>query len=459
MLAWFLGANTTGAATPAALEHEADGVPNSESRSGYGALIRNETPSHGQGAVKVRDNLYLALCDLTDARVLFKDQLASTKFAFMLNTTPKHEARRTQPQTPAPSFCPGKFEDIANFCVTLNRIRRKFPQVNLVICTGNHADAIAHSTFLAASYMLLWEQSTLDQALSILRPESAPISASMAAALRAVHQARYEYPRVSLISLCIIMFRTDGTRSRCLNWIDLHADAKAPSGKGEVDRIFLDEYLHFDNPCNAGMHVLVPGKLLAFPQPVNIGPIVIPGVGECPVTWIDVDNKRRFSPKYFAEIFDDWEVKLVLRCKPSNYDFKPFADRGIGVEEFPGLDRNMNLFQHMDRLVTLSRLAGGYMAVECGGEGLGHAEILVTAFLMRMYKFDADAALAWVQLMHPGTERPGLRFSLKLSDDRLRRCRSLKDIEIPSDDGLLSTSAATLRNNSCTVLPSRSAAS
>ena len=221
------------------------------------------------------------------------------------------------------------------------------------------------------------------------------------------------------------MIWADGALDRCLNWINLHADAEAPSGKNEADRIFLDEYFHYDDQLNAGMHVLVPGKLLAFPRPVDIGPITVPGAGERPVTWIDVDRQRRFSPEYFAEIFDEWEVKLVLRCKPSHYDFESFAVRGIGAEEFPGLDRNMNLFQHMDRLVTLSRLSRGYLAVECGDEGLGHAEVLITAFLMRMYKFDAAAAAAWVLLMHPGSERPAPRYELKLYEERLRPCRSL----------------------------------
>ena len=46
---------------------------------------------------------------------------------------------------------------------------------------------------------------------------------------------------------------------------NLHADAKAPSEKKEADLIFLDEYFHYDYLLNAGMHVLVPGKLLAFP--------------------------------------------------------------------------------------------------------------------------------------------------------------------------------------------------
>ena len=431
--------------SPATAACEAD-HEQSESPNGDGVLIQNVTlpveislPPLVEGPVTVLDSLHLAFCDLAEGREHFKDRLASTKFAFMLNTTPEDETRRTESQAHPSCFVPGKYGDIASFCTALNRVRRKFPQANLVICTGNHADAVAHSTFLAASYLLLWEESTLDQALSVLRPVSAPISASMAAALRAVHQARYlASTRLYACNLCVIMFFSDIARNRCLNWINLHADAEAPSGKREADRIFLDEYFHYDDPRNASMHVLVPGKLLVFTRPVDIGPTTIPGICERPVTWMDVDNQpRRFSPEYFAEIFEDWEVKLVLRCNPSSYDLESFTARGIGAEEFSGLDCNMNLFQHMDRLVTLSRLSRGYMAFECGDEGLGHAEVLVVAYLMRMYQFDAEAALAWVQLMHPGSERPGLRFSLKFSEGLLRPGRSLTECDSPSDNGLL----------------------
>ena len=197
MLRWLLGSYLVRAAKTAACEADHHG-PKLERPNGDSMLIQNETPPVEiallvpplvEGPVTVLDSLHLALCDIAEARELFKDQLESTKFAFMLNTPLKHEMRPGRTQ--AHGKFPGKFAEIAHFCTALNSIRQKFPQFNIVICTGNHADAIAHSTFLAASYMLLWEHSTFEQALSYLRPVSAPISALMAAALRAVHQARY----------------------------------------------------------------------------------------------------------------------------------------------------------------------------------------------------------------------------------------------------------------------------
>ena len=70
-----------------------------------------------------------------------------------------------------------------------------------------------------------------------------------------------------------------------------------------------------------------------------------------------VNLQLLFNPEYFTEIFDKWEVKLVLCCKPLPYYFKLFTARSIRAEEFPGLDINMNLFKHMDSLITLSRLS------------------------------------------------------------------------------------------------------
>ena len=191
--------------SPATAACEAD-HEQSESPNGNGVLIQNVTPPVEialpplvEGPVTVLDSLHLAFCDLAEGREHFKDRLASTKFAFMLNTTPEDETRRIKSRVRPSGLLPGKFGDVANFCTALNRVRRKFPQANLVICTGNNADAVTHATFLAASYVLLWEQSTLNQALSILRPVPGPSSAPMANALRALHQARYQasvFPRL-----------------------------------------------------------------------------------------------------------------------------------------------------------------------------------------------------------------------------------------------------------------------
>ena len=90
---------------------------------------------------------------------------------------------------------------------------------------------------------------------------------------------------------------------------------------GEID---IDEYEHYDNPLNGDMHEVVPGKLIAFKGPRDLGS-----------HWHrdDASGGRDFSADHYADVFEDFEVAAVVRLCEPRYDGRRFEERGMGLHE------------------------------------------------------------------------------------------------------------------------------
>jgi hypothetical protein len=128
--------------------------------------------------------------------------------------------------------------------------------------------------------------------------------------------------------------------------------------------------------------------------------------------WADVDGQRHFSASYYAEVLSDFDVQLVVRCGAQSYDEAAFVRRGMAVEELPVEEAGPHhLLGRIDRFLTLTSFAPGPIALHADGVGLGAAEVLVSAYLIRRHAFLARAAIAWVRMVHPAAHVPGLRFS------------------------------------------------
>ena len=90
------------------------------------------------------------------------------------------------------------------------------------------------------------------------------------------------------------------------------------------------EYLHYDDPANGNFHFVIRDRLLLFHEPKYSAD------GS---TWQDVDGVRYFSADYYADLFGDFGVSLVVRVGASGgasaYDASAFTARGIAVEDLP----------------------------------------------------------------------------------------------------------------------------
>jgi hypothetical protein len=91
---------------------------------------------------------------------------------------------------------------------------------------------------------------------------------------------------------------------------------------GQIDIV---EYAHFDDPLNADLHIVVPGKFVAFRGPFDLGSR----------EYSDEDGYRKFSPKHYVRIFQDLGVTDIVRLtatSPSTsrvYDQADVVTNGI----------------------------------------------------------------------------------------------------------------------------------
>ena len=201
-------------------------------------------------------------------------------------------------------------------------------------------------------------------------------------------------------------------RGKELGWIRLPT-LKAPFQWGLID---AEAYDHYDNPLNADLHEVVPGDLVIFRGPKDLG-------------GPRFRNKLRdgrflnrdFSPEYYAEMLRELGVSTIIRLNRPEYAAAVFVSQG---------------FQHLDLdfeggstppLSTVARFfravdeARGLVAIH-GRESLGRAGTLAALHLMRSHGFGARDAIAWLRVMRPGVVLGEQQHYLVNVQQRVRSC-------------------------------------
>jgi cell division cycle 14 len=177
------------------------------------------------------------------------------------------------------------------------------------------------------------------------------------------------------------------TRAKHLGWVDF--------GPGGFD---ADEYKLLDNPLNADMHEIVPGKL-----------VVIRGPRDLPdgSLWLDVRrddgtfSHRDFSPKHYVPILEQFDVQIVVRCNAPQYDRCGFEDAGIAVIDLAYEDGSPPPVDVIAKFLAIAETISGAIAVHCAS-GLGRAGTLIALYMMKHHGFTAREAMGWLRIVRPG---------------------------------------------------------
>ena len=161
----------------------------------------------------------------------------------------------------------------------------------------------------------------------------------------------------------------------------------------------LDEYEELDNPLNADLHVVVPGKFIAMRGPQTT---------ESSTRWEDrlradgTFSHRIFSPAHYADILQQFGVRAVARLNEPRYARDAFAAAGIAVAELCFEDCTPPPIHIVAKFLALAEAIPGPIAVHCKA-GLGRTGTLIALYTMKHHAFTALEAMGWLRIVRPGS--------------------------------------------------------
>ena len=156
----------------------------------------------------------------------------------------------------------------------------------------------------------------------------------------------------------------------------------------------LSDYEHCDNPVNADLHEVVPGKLIAMrgPRTMDDGAMF----KDLP------DGSRAFSPAYYADILRQYEVQVVARLNEPQYKVEEFEREGLAVADLHFDDCTVPPASVVAKFLAIAEAVPGALAVHCKA-GLGRTGTLIALYMMKHHGFTAREAMGWLRIVRPGS--------------------------------------------------------
>ncbi|EKX46344.1 hypothetical protein GUITHDRAFT_157774 [Guillardia theta CCMP2712] len=148
-----------------------------------------------------------------------------------------------------------------------------------------------------------------------------------------------------------------------------------------------EEYFYYEEPCNGDMHVILPGKFLAFRGPVGRR---------------GGQGSSCFVPADYFEVFKSQDVSTVIRLNSPEYDREDFVKGGFSHHELQFRDCSTPPPRIIDEFLRIAEGETRTIAVHCLA-GLGRTGTLIAIYIMKHFYFTAAEAIAWVRICRPGS--------------------------------------------------------
>ena len=175
-------------------------------------------------------------------------------------------------------------------------------------------------------------------------------------------------------------------------------------------RINADEYAQYDDSLNADLHEVVPGRLVAFRTPRDVGGAAYRDAHGC---------VRHFAPSYFAPVLRELGVSAVVQLNAPCYDPAAFAAAGIAHHDLAWDDCPVPPLATLRAFLAAAAAAPGAVAVHCES-GLGRTGTLIAVYMMKHHGFTAREAMGWLRVMRPGSVVGDQQHYLLAVERRLR---------------------------------------
>ena len=323
-------------------------------------------------------------------------------------------------------FGPMNMACVTSFILQLDRERADHPDCRLVFCVDDGRRSLTNAVFLLGAYLILSQDASVEDAEDCF-------SWLDADQYEEYRDATFSQPTFRLgLADCWRALH----KARRLGWVG------PPDADGFCGELDMQEYAHYDDPLNGDLHEVVPGKLIAFVGPQDLG-------GE---QYRDNENGlRRFSPAFFAGLLEELGVSAVVRLNEAQYDGQAFADHGMVFIDLPFDDCTPPPPHIAQAFLDAVEAAPGLVAVHCKA-GLGRTGTLIGLELMRTHGFTAREAMGWLRIMRPGSVIGEQQQYLVAAE---RRANGLA--EAPTDSGSVDSEGMVAGGGECDEEPAAAA--
>ena len=270
-------------------------------------------------------------------------------------------------------FGPFNLESIASFCKLLDHELSSFQRLKIVFCVPHGQRALSIAVFLLGSHMILHSALTADETASRFRWLPLP-SLSLDGPLADTKSG-----------LTLHDYWRGLEQGRAAGWVG------TASGRGGA--LDLERNAHYGDPLNGDVQEVVPGRLVAFCGPRDMA------AGR---HFSDNGGRRTLSPDYCAQVLGEMGVTAVVRLCGAEYDARAMAAAGMEHHDLPLRASASPPARVVRGFFAAADAAAGAVAVHCGA-ARGPAGTLLALWLMRTRGFAAREALAWVDLVRPGS--------------------------------------------------------
>jgi cell division cycle 14 len=273
-------------------------------------------------------------------------------------------------------FGPMNCASVVRFIEMLDHELVSYPSCKIMYCVEAGRRALTNAAFLMGAYMILKLKMTTE-GVSVA---FSWLDQSMIEPFRDVTFSAVDF------GLTLKDCWRGLERGIANEWLNM------PSEPGMWGMIDIDEYIHLDDPLNADLNQVVPGKFVAFRGPRSLGDR----------EYSDDDGCRRFSAKYYIELFHQMGVTDVIRLNEPEYDWSDFEASGINHFDLHFEDCTCPSTTIVEQFLKIADKAKGMVAVHCKA-GLGRTGTLIAVYLMRRLGFSAREAMGWLRIMRPGS--------------------------------------------------------